>query len=89
MIGRAVTRGSGKCPRWRCYLRGKKNREGWAACESRPMGAEKVESEVLGKVLDRVLDPPYLGRLLEQIGRSLHKSPEDLDFEIASAERAP
>ena len=52
------------------------------------MGAEKVELEVLGKVLGRVLDPPYLGRLLEQIGRSLHKGPEDLDFEIASTERA-
>ena len=88
MIGRAVTRGSGRGARWRCYLCGKKNREGWAACESGQMGAVKVESEVLGKVLDRVLDPPYLGRLLEEVNRSFDKDSEDLDFEIARTERA-
>ena len=61
MIGRAVKRGSGRGARWRCYLCEKKNREGWAACESGQMGVEKIASEVMGKVMDRVLDPPYLG----------------------------
>jgi len=88
MIGRAVTRSSRRGKRWRCYLCGRKNREGWAACESRQMGAEMVEAEVMRKVLDRVLDPDYLARLLEEVNKRFSQGTEGLDFHIAETERA-
>ena len=52
------------------------------------MGAEKVESEVMRKVLSRVLDPPYVIGLLEEVNSRLEKGPEDLDLEITRTERA-
>ena len=88
MIGRAVTRGSRRGKKWRCYLCGKKNREGWAVCESKQMGAEMVEAEVMRKVLDRVLDQAYLARLLEEVNKRFAEGMEGLDFQIARTERA-
>ena len=88
MIGRAVTRSSRRGRRWRCYLCGRKNREGWAACESRQMGAEMVEAEVIRKVLDQVLDQAYLERLLEEISKRFTQGTETLDFQIAQTERS-
>lgn len=88
MIGRAVTRGSRRGKRWRFYLCGKKNREGWAACKSGQIGAEMVESEVMGKVLDRVLDQAYLAQLLEEVNKTLVQGMDGLDFEITHAERS-
>jgi len=88
MIGRAVTRGSRRGKRWRCYLCGRKNREGWAVCESRQMGAEMVEGEVMRKVLDRVLDQAYVARLLEEINKRFARGMEGLDFEIAQTQRS-
>lgn len=88
MIGRAVTRGSRRGKRWRCYLCGKKNREGWAVCESRQMGAEMVEAEVMRKVLDRVLDQAYLARLLEEVNKRFAQGMEGLDFQIVPTGRA-
>lgn len=53
--------------RWRCYICGRKSRQGWKSCPGRMINARNAEIVVLHTVLDRILTAEAFNDLLSRM----------------------
>lgn len=72
---------------WRHYVCGLKHRTGAKSCEGSRIAAHTVDRHVMQAVLDQVLTPYYMSRLLQEVNAELGKDLEGIDREIRRKER--
>ena len=79
---------------WRCYICGKKTRQGTSSCPSRQVNARNVEIVVLHTVLTQILTPKYFNVLLKETQERFSDNEKtaaqiaEIQNDLAKAERA-
>ncbi|MFZ5884605.1 MAG: recombinase family protein [Chloroflexota bacterium] len=71
---------------WRCYICGKKDRQGAKACPSRRVGEKPAENAILNAVINQVLSPAYLEAVLEHT-RAAFGNTAEIEKQIALAKQ--
>lgn len=72
---------------WRCYICGKKCREGWKSCSAQMVNARNAEIVVLDSVLNRILTPEYFSDLLIKV-QECFANDADLERQIKDSHTA-
>lgn len=67
---------------WNYYLCGRKNREGWNSCPSGKVNGRQLERVVLEAVIERVLTPDYVMKLVSEVNGHLAQENKGLDRQI-------
>lgn len=84
--GAMMTHSPGNAKRaWRHYLCGKKNRQGYQACNSRRVGADKADAKIIETLMTRIFTAEYLAEALDLARQRLESTP-DIEREL-NAER--
>jgi site-specific DNA recombinase len=81
--GSAMSHQTYKNSSWRCYICGKKSREGWKSCPGKMVNARNAEIVVLNAVLNRILTPECFSDLLHKVQERFADN-ADLEREIRS-----
>ncbi len=61
---------------WNHYICGKKDRHGMAACNSRRIGANNAEKQIIYTVLNQILTVEYLSEVIAETKKQLDSTPE-------------
>jgi hypothetical protein len=75
-----------KAKPWRCYICGRKDRQGAKACPSRRVGEKPAENAILNAVENQVLSPAYLEQVIEQ-ARAAFGDTAEIERQITLAKR--
>lgn len=71
---------------WRFYMCGKKNREGYAACPSKRIGANNAEAQVMATVLNKILTQEYLSEVITETKKRFGATTE-IERQVKAAQR--
>lgn len=75
-----------KAKPWRCYICGRKDRQGTKACPSRRVGEKPAENAILNAVENLVLSPACLEQVIEQ-ARAAFGDTAEIERQITLAKR--